>query len=253
MATQPAERAQMSPAEWEARQQLAACYRVFDHLGWTELVYNHITLRVPDDERAFLINPYGLHYSEITASSLIKIDIDGNKLSDSPWPVNRAGFIQHSLFHGHLPDVHCVIHTHTTAGHAVACLEDGLSISNFYAGFVAGQLSYHDFEGVTVREEEGERLLSNLGNNRLMILRNHGLLAMGGTLPEAFMRMWLLERACQIQMAAAPMGKVREIPADVLAVHQRDYLQAAPSTRIGQAEFAALVRQVDRQDKSWRD
>ncbi|AGH50560.1 aldolase II superfamily protein [Sphingomonas sp. MM-1] len=253
MATAIPERAGISEAEWSARQQLAACYRVFDHLGWTELIFNHITLRVPGEEGAFLINPFGLHFSEVTASNLVKIDIDGNKLSDSPWGVNLAGFVQHAAFHRHLPDAHCVMHTHTTAGMAVACLEDGLSISNFYAGQVAGQIAYHDFEGITVRDDEAPRLIANLGDKRLMILRNHGLLSMGPTLPIAFLRLWALERACQIQAASAPMGRLREIPAEVLAVHQRDQAKLVRPGMPGEAEFNALVRLVDRKDRGWRD
>lgn len=240
-------------AERQARRQLAACYRVFDLLGWTELIFNHITLRVPGEDGAFLINPFGLHFSEVTASSLVKIDLDGNKLAESKWGVNLAGFVQHAAFHRHLPDAHCVMHTHTTAGMAVSCLEDGLSISNFYAGQVAGQVAYHDFEGITVRDDEGPRLIADLGDKRLMILRNHGLLAMGPTVPAAFLRLWALERACQIQMAAAPMGRLREIPADVLAVHQRDQAKLARPGAFGEAEFNALVRLVDRKDGSWRD
>ena len=128
----------MSAEEREARQQLAACYRVFDHMGWSEMIYNHITLKVPGEEGAFLINPFGLHFSEITASSLVKIDIDGNKLSDSPYGVNRAGFVQHALFHRHLPDAHCIAHTHTTAGMAVSSTKGGLRPINFYACNFAG-------------------------------------------------------------------------------------------------------------------
>lgn len=243
----------MSEAEWQARQQLAACYRVFDHLGWTESIYNHITLRVPGEDEAFLINPFGLHFSEVTASNLVKIDLDGNKLAPSDWPVNLAGFVQHSTFHRHVPDAHCIMHTHTTAGMAVACLQDGLSISNFYAGQLAGRIAYHDFEGITVRDEEGERLIASLGDKRLMVLRNHGLLAMGATLPEAFLKLWILQRACEIQTAAAPMGALREIPADVLAVHQRDQAKVMATEGIGEADFKAMVRLIDRKDRSWRE
>ena len=253
MATAIKSAAEISPAEREARQQLAACYRVFDLLGWTELIYNHITLKVPGEEGAFLINPFGLHFSEVTASNLVKIDLDGNKLADSPHGVNLAGYVQHSLFHRALPDAHCIMHTHTTAGAAVASLEDGLCISNFYAGQFAGQIAYHDFEGITVRGEEGERLIANLGDKRLMILRNHGLLAMGSTLPEAFLRLWGLQRACEIQVAAAPMGPIRRIPAEVLAVHQRDTAKMIPPGGFGAMDFAAMVRLVDRTDRSWRD
>src|SRR5258706_795268 len=170
MATAVLRNSQMSEAEWEARQQLAACYRVFDMLGWSEMIYNHITLKLPGEEGAFLINPYGLHFSEVTASSLVKIDIDGNKLDDSPYPVNLAGFTQHALFHRHLPDAHCIMHTHTTAGMAVSSVEGGLRPTNFYACNFAGQIAYHDFEGVTVRSEEGERLIEHLGDKRVMLL-----------------------------------------------------------------------------------
>ncbi|WP_156680380.1 class II aldolase/adducin family protein [Sphingomonas profundi] len=239
--------------EWAARQQLAACYRVFDHLGWVEMIYNHITLAVPGEPEAFLINPFGLHFSEVTASNLVKVDLAGNLLAPSEWGVNLAGFVQHAAFHAHVPDAQCVMHTHTTAGMAVACLEDGLSITNFYAGQLAGKVAYHDFEGITVRADEAPRLIASLGRRRLMILRNHGLLAMGSTVPEAFLRMWALQRACEIQMAAAPMGGLREIPAEVLAVHQRDAGKLGKPGGAGEADFAAMVRLVDRKDRSWRD
>jgi ribulose-5-phosphate 4-epimerase/fuculose-1-phosphate aldolase len=240
-------------AEREARLQLAACYRVFDMLGWSEMIYNHITLKVPDEEGAFLINPFGLHFSEVTASSLVKIDIDGNKLCGSPHPVNRAGFVQHAVFHRHLPDAHCIMHTHTTAGMAVSSLEGGLRPINFYAASFAGQIAYHDFEGVTVRDEEGARLVANLGDKRAMLLRNHGIVAMGRTLPEAFLRHWSLQRACEIQLATMSMGTPIEVPAEVIAVHQRDLFQAQAPGGPGAADFAAMVRKVDRIDPSWRD
>lgn len=242
----------MAEAEWGARQQLAACYRVFDHLGWVESIYNHITLRVPGED-SFLINPFGLMYAEVTASNLIKIDIDGNRLSDSPWEVNLAGFTQHATFHRDLPDAHCVMHTHTTAGMAVACSEGGLETSSFYAGQLAGRVAYHDFEGVTVRGEEGPRLIANLGARRMMILRNHGLLVMGPTVPAAFLNMFLLQRACEIQIASAALGPRRIIPDDVLAVHQRDAVKIQRLDSLGELDFAAYVRMVDRKDPSWRD
>ncbi|WP_315761096.1 class II aldolase/adducin family protein [Sphingomonas sp. Y38-1Y] len=239
--------------EREARLQLAACYRVFDMLGWSEMIYNHITLKVPGEEGAFLINPFGLHFSEVTASSLVKIDIDGNKLCGSPHPVNRAGFVQHAVFHRHLPDAHCIMHTHTTAGMAVSSLEGGLRPINFYAASFTGQIAYHDFEGVTVRDEEGARLVANLGDKRAMLLRNHGIVAMGRTLPEAFLRHWSLQRACEIQLATMSMGTPIEVPAEVIAVHQRDLFQAQAPGGPGAADFAAMVRKVDRIDPSWRD
>jgi len=141
-----------SEEEWKARQKLAACYRIFAYLGWDELIFNHVTLKVPGEDDAFLINPYGLHFSEVTASTLVKIDIDGNTLDGSTYPVNKAGFTQHSLFHRELPDVHAIIHTHTTATMAVSSVEGGLQPINFYAAAIVPRLAYHKFEGITVHE-----------------------------------------------------------------------------------------------------
>lgn len=243
----------ITDAEQEARLQLAACYRVFDMLGWSEMIYNHITLKVPGEDGAFLINPFGLHFSEVTASNLVKIDIDGKKLDDSPYPVNLAGFTQHALFHRMLPDAHCIMHTHTTAGMAVSSVEGGLRATNFYACNFAGQIAYHDFEGVTVRSEEGDRLIEHLGDKRVMLLRNHGILVMGRTLPEAFIKHWALQRACEIQVATMGMGTPIEVPAEVVAIHQRDLGQVSLPGGAGKADFDAMVRLVDRHDRSWRD
>lgn len=242
----------MSPAEWQARQQLAACYRIFDHLGWAELIYNHITLRVPGEDHAFLINPFGLGYDEVTASNLVKIDIDGHVLDGSPYPVNRAGFTQHSVFHRHLPDAHCIIHTHTTAGMAVSSVAEGLRPISFYAAAFIGQIAYHDFEGVTIRADEGERLVANLGDKRVMLLRNHGTLVMASTLEEAFLKQWLLQRACEIQLAAGAAGTPVTIPDAVIAVHQRDLSGVQLPVGPGVPDFQSLVRRIDRIDSSWR-
>ena len=248
-----AQQSQMSEAEWEARQQLAACYRIFAHMGWDELIYNHISLRVPGEENAFLINPFGLMYAEVTASNLVKIDIDGNKLAESPYPVNRAGFVQHSLFHRHLPDAHCIIHTHTSAGMAVASTQEGLEPTNFYSSMFAGRVAYHDFEGVTIHPEEGVRLIESLGDKRLMILRNHGLLVMAPSVAAAFQTYYFLERACEIQIATRQAGTPLRVPDDVIAAHQRDVYSATPPGKLGMAEFAAMTRLIDRIDRSWRD
>ncbi|MES2782316.1 MAG: class II aldolase/adducin family protein [Pseudomonadota bacterium] len=254
MATQLKPNSKYSEAEWTARQELAACYRIFSMFGWDELVFNHITVKVPDEEGAFLINPYGMHFGEITASSLIKIDIDGNKMdTDNPWHVNKAGFVQHSLFHRTLPDAHAIIHTHTTATVAVCSLEGGLQPVNFYACNFMGQLAYHDFEGVTVREEEGVRLVEHLGNKRILMLRNHGPVVMGKTLPDAFIKYWALQRACEHQMATLQMGKPIMVSPEVIAVHQRDLYMASPPGGSGRVEFDAMVRKADLIDKSWRD
>ena len=248
-----------SDAEWEARLQLAACYRVFDHLGWSESIYNHISLRVPGEDGAFLINPFGLLYSEVCASNLVKIDIDGNSLGASTHPVNRAGFVQHSHFHRHLPWAHAICHTHTTETMAVCALEGGLQPTNFYACNFVGQIAYHDFEGVTVRPEEGERLLANLGDKRVLMLRNHGPVVMAPSLPEMFLTYWGLQRACEIQCATLAMtgagaaSQPVHVPAEVIAVHQRDIMAATPPGGPGAADFAAWVRKIDRIDRSWRD
>lgn len=258
MATQLADRKtrniDCSDAEWQARQQLAACYRVFDLLGWSESIYNHISVKLPDEPNAFLINPFGLLYSEVCASNLVKIDIDGNTLDGSRYPVNKAGFVQHSYFHRHLPRAHAICHVHTTATMAVCSHAEGLMPINFYACNFQGRLGYHDFEGVTVRAEEGERLLRNLGNNNILMLRNHGPVVMGRAIPEMFVQMWALQRACEIQVATLAQGNPVLVGQDVIDVHLRDLSQSqVPGTLPGEADFAAWVRKVDQVDRSWRD
>jgi ribulose-5-phosphate 4-epimerase/fuculose-1-phosphate aldolase len=242
-----------SEAEWQVRQDLAACYRIFDMLGWSEWIYNHISLRVPGEEGAFLINPFGLLYSEVCASNLVKIDIDGKTLDGSPYPVNLAGFVQHSYFHRHLDWAHAICHVHTTATMAVCSVEGGLKPTNFYAAAFAGQMGYHDFEGITVRPEEGERLLANLGGKQVLMLRNHGPVIMGRSIGEMLHLQWALQRACEIQLATQAMGPPIIIPGDVIAVHQRDIAMASPGGGIGDAGFEAWKRQVDKIDRSWRD
>ena len=184
----------MKKTEQELRIQLAACYRIFDHMGWTEMIFNHITVKLPGDEHHFLINPYGLHYSEVTASNLVKVDIEGNIVEDTDYTVNPAGIIIHTAIHAARPEVHCIAHTHTNAGMAVACSQEGLRTDNFYSALLHNRVAYHDFEGLTVRDDEKPRLVANLGNKGLLILRNHGLLTCGRTIPEAFINQWTLER-----------------------------------------------------------
>ena len=243
--------ASMTAAEREARVQLAACYRVFDHLGWTEMIFNHITLRVPGPEKRFLINPFGLHYREVTASSLVLIDVEGNQLRESKWPVNKAGFVIHGAIHGALDDAHCVMHTHTTTGMAVACLKEGLSPDNFYGAMLVGQVAYHDFEGITVEPGEKERLLRDIGSKRAVILRNHGLLAWGPSVPEAFLTLWTLHRACDVQIAAAAAGAIQRVRPEVF---EQTVREGGPAEkRTCEDVFAALVRLVDAKDRSYRD
>ena len=243
----------MSESERQARVELAACYRIFAQLGWTELIYNHITLRLPGPDKHFLINPFGLHYSEVCASNLVKIDLDGNIIGASDWPVNPAGFTIHAAIHDRIADAHCVMHTHTTAGMAVACSAAGLSMSNFYAVQLHDKLAYHDFEGITVHADEGPRLIGNIGDKPAVILRNHGLLAWGDTLPRTFAILWLLNRACEIQLASAAMGPVIELSEDIQRKCTRDSLQFDPAFGAGRDVFDALTRMLDRVDTSYRN
>ena len=241
----------VSEAERAARVQLAACYRIFNHLGWVEMIFNHITLRVPGPEKLFLINPFGLHYSEIKASNLVLIDIDGNAVRESKWPVNRAGFVIHSAIHGNVAEAHCVMHTHTTTGMAVACQKDGLSPTNFYAAQWHGGVAYHDFEGITVDEGEKTRLVASIGNKRAVILRNHGLLAWGPSVAEAYMTLWTLQRACDVQIAASAAGALNPIRSDVFAQTVRE--SGPGEKRTCDDVFAAMQRLIDARDPSYRD
>ena len=240
----------MTEAERQARVRLAACYRVFDHLGWTEMIFNHITLRIPGPETVFLINPFGLHYSEVCASNLVAVDIQGRPIRPTEHPVNLAGFVTHSAIHGHVPAAHCVMHTHTTTGCAVACLEGGLSHDSFYGAQLHGRVAYHDFEGVTVNADERGRMLASIGDKRAVILRNHGLLTWGETIEEAFMWLWTLQRACDVQIAAAGAGRMVHLSEAVLG---QTRLEAGPrQPQVCKAVFDALVRKVDALDPSYR-
>ena len=245
------------PDEWAARVQLAACYRVFALLGWTELIYNHITLRVPESAtggaKHFLINPFGLHYSEVTASNLVKVNLAGEILDGSRYPINPAGYVLHSCIHDGVQGAHCVMHTHTTAGVAVASLASGLSQSNFYSAQLHGMVAHHDFEGITIRAEEGPRVVASIGDRKAVILRNHGLLSWGETLPLAFAVLWTLQRACEIQLATQSMGTPLPIPEAIAAQCTRDSFQFDPRKGAGQDVFDALVRQVDRIDDSYKN
>ncbi len=244
-------------AERELRVQLAAAYRLVDHFGWTELIYGHLTARVPGPQKHFLINPYGLGYDEVTASNLVKIDVDGNVIGDSNYPVSIAGFMIHSAVHmADGGDNHVVMHTHTRAGMAVAALEDGLlPVSMGSTGFFE-RIAYHEYEGPSLYEDERERLVASLGPHRAMILRNHGLLTVGRTVPEAFLRLYRLERACQIQLDAAAAGRLRIIPDDIARRSGRDidrFSARESEAGIGALEFAALMRKLDRSDASYRE
>lgn len=238
--------------EWAARVQLAAAYRIVDRLGWTELIYNHISLRVPGEPGHLLLNPFGLHYREVCASNLVKVDSAGRIVGDSPWPINPAAFSFHGAIHRALPEAHCVIHVHTTPTMAVCCLEEGLSYSNFYAAQLHGKVAYHDFEGITVHADEGARILASAAGRPVLLLRNHGPVAIGHGLAQAFSLMWLVQRACEVQLATMSMGAVRRIATPVLEACVRDSLQFDPRFGAGQNAFDALQRLLDADDPGYR-
>jgi ribulose-5-phosphate 4-epimerase/fuculose-1-phosphate aldolase len=244
--------ARFSESEWQARVQLAAAYRIFDHMGWSELIYNHISLRVPQEDDHFLINPFGLHYREVTASNLVKVNGQGEIVGHSDWPINPAGFTFHGAIHTTLPDAHCVMHVHTTPTLAVCCLDEGLSFTNFYAAQLYGKIAYHDFEGITVHRDEGQRILASSHGQPVLLLRNHGPVVMGQTLAQAFSLMWLVNRACEVQVASQGLGRLRPIPVPVLEKCVRDSLNFNPKFGAGQDAFAALQRLIDQQDPSYR-
>lgn len=247
----------MHPDEVAARRELAACYRIFAMLGWDEMIYNHITVRLPDSvtgsEKQFLINPFGLHYSEVTAGNLVRIDIKGNVLDGSTHAVNPAGFVVHAAIHDGLAGAHCVMHTHTTSGLGVACLEEGLLQSNFYSAQLTGMVAYHEFEGITIHADEGPRLLASIGDHKAVILRNHGLLAWGGSLPQAFAVLWTLQRACDVQLATLSMGKPRIIAQAIAERCRVDSLTFNDDSGGPGDVFNHLVRRVSRMDNSFLD
>jgi ribulose-5-phosphate 4-epimerase/fuculose-1-phosphate aldolase len=248
----------MHTDEKKARIELAACYRIFAMLGWTEMIYNHITVRLPDSvtagQKQFLINPFGLHYSEVTASNLLKIDLQGNKLDalDNPWPVNPAGFTVHAAIHNHIDNAHCVMHTHTTTGLAVACTVGGLAQNNFYSAQLHDLVAYHDFEGITIHADEAPRLLANMAGKPLVILRNHGLLSHASTLPLAFVRLWTLQRACDVQVTQAALGPAIAVAPALARKTTQDALQFDAQFGAGQDVFDAMKRLVDRSDTSYQ-
>ena len=246
-------RGRVSREEFETRVNLAACYRLVHHFGMDDLVYNHISARVPGEEGHFLINAYGMTYDEINASSLVKIDLDGKVLQDSGtgYGINQAGFVIHGAVHRALPGVHCVIHTHTVAGMAVSALECGLLPLTQNAMFFGG-VGMHDYEGVAINLDEQARLVRDLGSHRAMILRNHGLLSVGPSIAEAFTAMYWLDRACQAQVAAMACNARLRIPGkEVIDLTAHQY---KPETRrpFGLLEWPALLKKLDRIDPSYR-
>lgn len=247
----------MNQAEKDIRIQLAACYRIFDYMGWSEMIYNHITVKVPDSDGHFLINPYGLHYKEVTASNLVKVDINGQIVEDSDYAVNPAGMLIHSTIHEARKDAHCIGHIHSTAGMTVACQQDGLRSDNFYSVLLNKQVAYHDFQGITVDEAEKEDLIASLGDKNLLILRSHGLLSCGRSIAEMFFNMTILQRSCEIQVSVDQTGRSIVPVSDKIADKTEELLKrqmaAMGDNAQGDLEFAAMQRLVDREDDSYKD
>jgi ribulose-5-phosphate 4-epimerase/fuculose-1-phosphate aldolase len=242
----------IDPGEQALRVDLAACYRLIALYRWDDLVFTHISARVPGSEHHFLINPYGMLFEEITASSLIKVDEHGAKLSDSPFPVNPAGFVIHSAIHAARPDVTCVLHTHTRDGIAVASQPDGLLPLSQQATIALASLAYHGYEGIALRDDEKPRLQRDLGDNTALILRNHGLLTVGATVADAFLGMYNLQRACEIQIAAQSSG-ARLIPVgQPIVAGVKANLEIVTKGLGGGLAWPGLLRKLDRMDPSYR-
>ncbi|MDB5534725.1 MAG: ribulose-5-phosphate 4-epimerase-like epimerase or aldolase [Hyphomicrobiales bacterium] len=251
----------ISAAEWQARVDLAACYRLVDHYGMCDLHLNHISARVPGNDEHFLINPFGMMYEEITASSLIKVDLAGNIIANSnpDYAINLPGYVIHSAIHGARHDVGCVLHTHTEAGMAVSALKCGL-LPLTQTAMRWGKIAYHDFEGVVVDLDEQQRLIDNLGDCEVMILRNHGLLAVGKTVGQAFNNIFRLERACRTQLLAMACNSELTIPPQEIIARSNTQLAVSPTRDArgnvrpqGSIEWPALKRMLDRRDSSYQD
>ena len=246
-------RSQVTADEWETRVNLAATYRLVAQFGWSDLIFTHISARVPGGSHHFLINPYGLLFDEVTASSLVKIDLDGNKVMDSPHDINPAGFTIHSAIHAARDDAQCVLHVHSVNGIAVSAQRDGVLPLSQQSIFVLASLGYHDYEGVALNAEVKPRLVANLGNKHFLMLRNHGLLTVANSIPDAFLYMYLFETTCMIQVRAqAGGGELTQVPQSII---DGAMAQAAAVTRGagGQLAWPGLLRRLDRIDPSYKD
>lgn len=246
-------RQEVSAEEWTTRVDLAACYRLIAHFGWDDLVFTHISARVPGTHD-FLINPYGLMFEEVTASNLVRVDLSGNKTLPSPYEINPAGYTIHSAIHEVRDDAGCVLHLHTMAGIAVSAQQQGLLTISQQATLIALSLSYHDYEGLALNPDEKPRLQAHLGNTRHMILRNHGLLTVGRTISDAFMAMYSLQRACEIQLLAQAGGNAQliNIPQTVLDTVP-EYLRLVTRGAGTGIVWPALLRKMDRLDAGYRE
>lgn len=242
---------EMSAEEWETRIDLAACYRMIRHFGMDDLIYTHISARVPGPEEHFLLNPFGLLYEEVTASNLVKVDLNGGLVDEDTAPINPAGYLIHSCVHEARPDMHCVIHTHTTAGVAISAQTEGLLPISQTGLLYKDLIGYHEYEGLALDAAEQERLLADLGSEKqILILRNHGLLTCGKTIPEAFIMMYYLEQACRMQIAAQAGSGIVTPPK---SVQDKAHAQAMTGlgAGLGEREFEALKRRLAREGENY--
>ena len=244
--------ARFSPEEWAVRVDLAAAYRLVAHFRWDDLVFTHITARVPGPDHHFLINPYGMMFDEMTASNLVKIDMQGNKVSESPWPINPAGFTIHSAIHAARQDVQCVLHTHTLNGVAVSAQKNGVLPISQQSIFVLQGLAYHDYEGVALREDEKPRLVADLGDKSYLMLRNHGLLTVGRTIAEAFQLMYIFEATCAIQVRAQAGGELIPVAQGIIDTALQQARQVSNNQGPQNLVWPGLLRRLDRIDPSYR-
>jgi ribulose-5-phosphate 4-epimerase/fuculose-1-phosphate aldolase len=246
-------RNQVSPEEWQTRVDLAACYRLVAMYGWDDLVFTHISARVPGPDEHFLINAYGLLFEEMTASSLVKVDLKGNLVLDSPYIINPAGFTIHSAVHEARPDVSCVLHTHTRAGVAVSAQAAGLLPISQASLIPLISIGYHDYEGVALNPEEKPRLVADLGSHSNLILRNHGLLTAAATIPDAFLMMYILETACQTQLLAQSTGALLTTIDERIINGIAAQAEQVTKGLGGRLAWPGLLRKLDRRDPSYRE
>jgi ribulose-5-phosphate 4-epimerase/fuculose-1-phosphate aldolase len=252
--TRKRETAPMSEAEWKVRVDLAACYRLTARFGWDDLVATHISARVPGPGHYFLLNPYGMAFEEITASSLVKVDLDGTIVGDSPYTINAAGFLIHGAVHEARPEVGCVMHTHTEVNMAMSMLPGGFRSVSQHALKFHNRIGYHEFEGIALDTDEKKRLVADLGTHNVMILRNHGFLTCGKTIAEAFLHMFYLEKSSAAQLRAMAAGEgLVEVNGQVAEKTARQYEADAETVSPGSREWPAMLRRLDREDPSYRD
>ena len=252
VASEPSVKDQVCEEEWELRVNLAACYRLIAMYGWEDLIFTHISARAPGSEDHFLINAYGLLFEEMTASSLVKVDLDGEIVQETPYFINPAGFTIHSAVHAAREDAGCVLHTHTRAGVAVSAQREGLLPISQISAVVLSALSYHDYEGIALNEDEKPRLVADLGDNNFFMLRNHGLLTVGETISDAFLFMYALETACQIQLGAQAGGGDLITVNKVILDGMKAQVEAVLKGFGGALAWPGLLRKLDRKDPSYR-